>query len=648
MQCSMHRRLAFIDAPSAEKAVLTAKNTPLLSPLTVIDMTADFNQNKWLGQELGDTLIYFADHSRPNGLLAVLGCVKAPHAIILACDSGKLRDYFKQHIFLPQLKKLISTQASGAIAHKTQADFSAINDCEMQGARQKLLNATGICHLIGERGSGKSTLLGRVLADFSQRGERHILLSSPLPAASKNTLSSYYAALEKTDVSRETLRYCSPNELVKNLEKATIVVIDEAASYPRNLLQAVIKHVTETHKKFILSTTIEGYEGTGQSYRLHYLNHLESYPSRSGVNSSAISNSETAFIKGDKKHQSFSVYLNNPKRFSSDDPLYQCCQSLYYPDTHLDTSCSGIFVLTTAELRRRGWTAACFALLREAHYKTTPNDLARFYSDDAIFAVHIEAGEVIAAIYALVDILPSDVDVQDIFHGKRRVKNAFTQQALINAYGELSDENKGNRQLFYSRILRISRIAAAKNHRRKKIATKLLAKLQSEAINRRFAFLSTSFSGSARNMHFWLAQAFIPARIGLYPNKINAEYAVLMLKALNADGETIQYRCATYFQRHLQYFSSTYLPQHRILLVEDVSRETSTTQQVIRELSSVLDNFRDIHWTLPVISHFIQSNHCDMLDVDLAVFKGEIHNKQNSQQTRQVLQQLQDYLSEKK
>lgn len=664
MQRSMHRRLVFIDALSAEKAVLTAQNAPLSSPLTVIDMTADFNQNKWLGQELGDTLIYFDDHSRLNGLLAVLGCVKAPHAIILACDCAKLSDYFKKAIFLPQLKTLITAKDKDSIDSQSPSDSRTINDHEMAKARQKLLNTTGICHLIGERGSGKSTLLGQVLADSVQRGERHILLSSPLPAASKNTLSSYHALLDKVDVSRETLIYCPPNELLKKLEKATVVVVDEAASYHRNVLYAVIKHVIETHKKLILSTTVEGYEGTGQGYRLHYLNDLEAIQSGANsdthsvvnvgmhsatmANSNTISSDEIPSSIGNEYQQPSIVYLEKPKRFSADDPLYRLCQSLYYPDTRLDIADSGFFVLTTAELRERGWTPACFALLRQAHYKTTPNDLARFYSDDAIFAVYIEAGQMIAAIYALVDVLPSDVDIQAIFHGKRRVKNAFTQQALIHAYGEFSDEDKDNRQLFNSRILRISRIAVEKKHRRKNIATKLLAHLQNEAMRQSFSFLSTSFSGSARNMQFWQSQAFIPARIGLYPNKINAEYAILMLKVLNPNSEAISYRCATYFQRHLQFFSSTYFPQYRLLLADSVSRETSSTQQVSRELSSVLTGFRDIHWVLPRLSLFVQSNHGDMIDLASGVFKAEIHNKEKRQKIAQALQPLRNYLSEKK
>ncbi len=84
---------------------------------------------------------------------------------------------------------------------------------------------------------------------------------------------------------------------------------------------------------------------------------------------------------------------------------------------------------------KKGWIDSCFSLLQEAHYKTTPNDLELFYNQEAYFTVLVKKNCIIGAAYALPEQLPEDISVKDIFYGKRRIKNAFTHQSLINTYG---------------------------------------------------------------------------------------------------------------------------------------------------------------------------------------------------------------------
>lgn len=616
----MHRHLVLIDAQSCNDAYHAAcghvkiynkanhpthKQTGKILPefnedkesregkedqLIIIDMSKDFNQNKWLGRELNDTLIFFDNNSKPNGLLAVLGCVKAGYTVFLACQVSSLSDYFKRHVFWAGLQKLSNNRQASPSAAYSFSD-------EMARALQ-LLKATqnseeqGTVHLIGERGTGKSTLLGLLLADAIKAGKQGALLSSPMPNASRNTLSACYSGLNKKQVSRETLRYCTADKLLSLMQTAQWIVIDEAATLPRATLQAVINHAVSAHKQLILSTTIEGYEGTGQSYRLSYLH-----------SSNRV------------------VVLKQPKRFSDDDPLYRFCRLLYRPSATLQVKHSGsaelshqmnqtetFHVLTTQTLRERGWTATCFSLLREAHYKTTPNDLARFYQDEALFALCIKGSEIISVAYGLPEILPDNVPTQAIFDGSRRLKNAFTQQAILHAYSRVATTvNRKNDFFRQSKILRISRIATAKTHRKQGIATRLIAHLQQLITEQHYDFLSTSFSGSADNMAFWLTQHFTPARIGLYPNKINNEYAVLMLKGLTPTAKTFQRQCVQYCQCHLHYFSDTYCPPYQVLLF---SRQTCSTvitpQHILKDIESVVWGHRDINWLLPTLSNYLQ------------------------------------------
>ncbi len=637
-----HRALSVLNVHSFEQAKQQAQRL-CANTVTLIDTTRDFNQNKWLGQELGDTLIYFNDHSKMNGLLALFGCVKAGCRIILACDESALSDYFKRVILLPQLKQLSLNNemltAGGRHQPLTCADSSITPFSVLP--LPTFSSATAITHLVGERGSGKSTLLGQWLAQQLAQGKRQLLLSSPLLAASHNTLRAFARSLlqalplaidvECADaqtllsaihqvVSRETFDYCLPNALSHRMAEAQIILVDEAATLPKNLLQTLMTHVEAQKKTLLLATTIEGYEGTGQSYRLNYLQ----MPLNDGLTRHSVVTDSNGYSHNSESHkrQQSVITLGTPKRFSADDPLYQLCQSLYRPTTAVTVSREtsdvlSIEVLTTQALRQRGWTAACFALLRQAHYKTTPNDLARFYSDAALFVVAIDKQRIVGAVYALPERLPEDISARAIFYGLRRAKNALTQQALLHAYGELSDSSlasdKGKVEatgLAIPRaILRISRIAVAKSYRRQHLATRLLATLQAHARGH-YDFLSTSFSGSAVTLRFWQSQHFVPVRIGLYPNKANAEYAVLMLQALTAEGQRLQQRCNALFNRHLRYFSASYLPQFTDLLADEqeeiasmVSRETKDNDRALNEeIRSVVDYHRDINWALPRLS----------------------------------------------
>ncbi len=638
-----HRALSVVNVHNIEQAKQQAQRL-CANTVTLIDTTRDFNQNKWLGQELGDTLIYFNDDSKMNGLLALFGCVKAGCRIILACDESGLNDYFKRVILLPQLKQLSLNNEMltvGGRHHSLACGHSSITPF-LVPPLPTFSSATAITHLVGERGSGKSTLLGQWLAQQLTQGKQQLLLSSPLLAASHNTLRVLARSLlqdlplaidvECADaqtllsaihqvVSRETFDYCLPNALSHRMAEAQIILVDEAATLPKNLLQTLMTHVEAQEKTLLLATTIEGYEGTGQSYRLNYLQtHLNDGLTHSSVDNN---NGDSRNNEGHKCQQSV-ITLDTPKRFSADDPLYQLCQSLYRPTTAVAVSREtsdvlSIEVLTTQALRQRGWTAACFALLRQAHYKTTPNDLARFYSDEALFVVAIDKQRIVGAVCALPERLPDDISARAIFYGLRRAKNALTQQALLHAYGELSDSSlasdKGKVEatgLAVPRtILRISRIAVAKSYRRQHLATRLLATLQAHARGH-YDFLSTSFSGSAVTLRFWQSQHFVPVRIGLYPNKANAEYAVLMLQALTAEGQRLQQRCNILFNRHLRYFSASYLPQFTDLLADEqeeiasmVSRETkdsALSKALNEEIRSVVDYHRDINWALPRLS----------------------------------------------
>ncbi len=162
-------------------------------------------------------------------------------------------------------------------------------------------------------------------------------------------------------------------------------------------------------------------------------------------------------------------------------------------------------------------------------------------------------------------------------------------------------------------------------HRRKRIATQLISHLLDNAINQGYDFLSTSFSGSEKNIQFWLSQDFSPARLGLYPNKANNEYAILMLKGISEQAQQITQQCCCYFNYHIQFFKKRY-PLYFSLLQEKYRENkeknkniTITDNQIREEIKSVTDGYRDIHNILPIIYTYIHN--LQPADIKLSIFK---------------------------
>ncbi len=648
------RRFLFFSSESIEDAInyveQQLKNTSSLpsKSLEVIDTTKDFNQNKWLGKELKNTLIFINNRTSVNAILSVAACVQGGCFLVIAYDKNDSYGYFKKNILFSELERISKNQKTvkqifdkpkkspvssqthleqalksiDEIKTKDNVNFS-FQDNFQQNLDVLLHGKARIFHLIGERGVGKSTFLGLYLqtvlgesskntskSGLTQVKSKRIIFSSPSRAASNNALSKIFS-----DVSRETFAFIPPSELENQLKFCDILIVDEAASLNNGLLKAVIAE--KTIEKIIFSTTIDGYEGTGQSYRLSFLSDF------------------------DKNSQI--INLNIPKRFSPKDEFHHFSKRLYAENSmeflqnspinslknrpkigKIASQNDGTYLLSHETLREKSLTEPTFLLLRESHYRSTPNDLARFYDNPAIFAIKIKNGEVIGAANAISEALDKNIPINSIINGTRRPKNAMTQQAIIHAYGDS--------EIAKCKILRISRVAIDEAHRRKSYATQLINKLETHAFEQNYDFLSTSFSGNERSLRFWLSQGFIPVRIGLHKNKWNDEFAILMIKSVNKplssvknsyfsenfsykrDSDTLTQRLFGYFCQHFSYFYSYYAGESRAvseILSDYINSQnvkngdklinTFEKQRVMFELDSVLDYHRNINWIMPML-----------------------------------------------
>ncbi len=567
----LSRHFVFLSADNIQSAIDDASENFKLNQLEIIDTTKDFNQNKWLGKELKNTLIYINNKTSINAILSITACVIGGYYLLIVYDKNDNYDYFKKNILFSQLKELSDKQKSSH--QKEKKPTKGLN--LLSGL---LKTKQRIIHLIGERGTGKSTLLGHYINKVIQQyPKKQIIFSSPCRESSANALRRI-----KQNVSRETFRFIPPSEVKTHLDSCDILIIDEAASMHSSLLKTVLH--TQSIEKILLATTTDGYEGTGQSYRLNFL--------------AAEENCQI-------------IELNHPKRYSPDDEFHLFSQRLCQPKPLTKISSlqnDGTFLLSHKELREKQLTLPVFTLLRDAHYRSTPNDLARFYDDSALFVIMIKNHQVIAAAHVLHEQLPERISITDIINGTRRPKNAMTQQMIIHAYA--------NKSIADSKILRISRIAVDKTQRRKHYASNLIKTIINYGIAHQYDFISTSFSGNKRSLKFWLAQKFIPVRIGLTANKWNDEFAILMSKPLTSEATQLNKQLSMFFYHHFSYFYHHYNRYDKTtaeILMNNISdkgrplQQLMDKQEIIFMLDSVIKYHRNINWILPILSGFPKS-----------------------------------------
>lgn len=630
------------DALSAAKQQIAANLSPensqksavelaaIENQLSCIDMTKDFNQNKWLGQELAATLIYFDSQTRPNALLSVFSCVRGGATIFLAYNATLLSGYFKTQILLPQLQAIadkthlaanLMTSLAANLSTNAVNSFNSLqsfseplklSSSQAQSLiriKQAIENKQSVIHLIGARGTGKSTLLGVLMNDLAAKSEQNSKINIALISQYKTSSNSTFNHL--SDVSRETISYYAPSEFRQHQHKYHIILIDEAATLPKQFIQTVINEANEQRKTVVLATTLAGYEGTGQSYRLNY-------------------------TQTDKENI---CVLRETLRFPPNDPLHQLSQQLCHPQIPIiaENHSDGMKIFSTQSLRAAGLTESCFALLQQAHYKTTPNDLERFYDAPAVFVLAFSQGKLVAACYVVSEQLPlalqDKANLQAIVDGKRRVKDALTQQSLLYAYGE-------NQDLAATRILRISRIATIKSEQRKGFAAGLIKQLAAYAKQQHYNALSTSFTLTKSTWDFWSALDFMPVRLGTNKNKWQGEYALLMFYELAANQRLTAILSKAYY-RHILYYQKTYSASNSGKLL--YKRVTVTKKQPLsltelqRQISSVLDGHRDIHWLLPILAEFTKYHEITTVD---SWFSGKLIDKQDLPRLKSDLNSL--------
>lgn len=261
--------------------------------------------------------------------------------------------------------------------------------------------------LTAARGRGKSAALGLSIASAIAYGYSNIYVTSPTPEnlqtlfefairglkAINFTENNDFNIIKSTDIDQgnpvirinvhrdhnQTIQYVDPIEASQNklsIQMSNLFVIDEAAAIPLPIVKTFLNS-----QLVFLSSTVNGYEGTGRSLSLKLLNQLRQNP---------------ALDKQDTTDQLISsrlvdeLKLEEPIRYKPNDPIESWLTNLLCLDATIaelpwtagcpvPESCQ-LFYINRDTLFSYHKTSEAFlqqlmALYVSSHYKNTPNDL---------------------------------------------------------------------------------------------------------------------------------------------------------------------------------------------------------------------------------------------------------------------------------
>jgi len=386
--------------------------------------------------------------------------------------------------------------------------------------------------LTAARGRGKSAALGLLINEI--KSKRNIFL----------TASDYQAVQQVQKFANSDVHFYTVQQLLSDdlrVSSKAVLIVDEAASISID----VLLRLSCKFSQCVFSTTTDGYEGTGQGFKLRFLKYLV----------------QTSL------HCEF-FELTRPMRWAPNDPLENWLnQSMLLKFSEQSPPCKQLEntyqvdkiepsqLLDTPSLMEQLYT-----LLAQAHYRTTPSDLRIILDSPNMHLWITKLNNEIVAVCLLAEEGPFNSFEKDdqgldgealiaaIYRGLRRPRGNLIPQVLIAQEGEVSAGSL--------KFARIVRIATAQSQRRKSMASQLLKRVVAWAQSNSVDYLGANFSIEQDLLAFWQRSDFSLVRIGHQQDRVTASYNALVLRATGKDNslheqltKTFHYKLAYQQQR---------------------------------------------------------------------------------------------------
>ncbi|XP_074650514.1 RNA cytidine acetyltransferase-like [Tubulanus polymorphus] len=283
----------------------------------------------------------------------------------------------------------------------------------VEAISEKTLRSTVV--MTAARGRGKSAALGLAMSTAVAFGYSNIFVTAPSPENLKtlfefvfkgfdaleyqehldyelvqSTNPEFNKAIVRVNIFREhrqTIQYIRPSDAHK-LGQAELVCIDEAAAIPLPL----VKNLLGPYLVF-MSSTINGYEGTGRSLSLKLIQQLRQSSATFGGNEKQVKALTAAAEKSSDKlgagRSLHEITLNESIRYASEDPVEKWLYNVLCLDASnitwinsgcpVPASCDLYYVnrdtLFSYHKASEAFLQRIMALYVSSHYKNTPNDL---------------------------------------------------------------------------------------------------------------------------------------------------------------------------------------------------------------------------------------------------------------------------------
>lgn len=554
---------------AAENTLTLSRNTTFSSGLPA---------KHYLGREYTTLIIDAWTELSVNNWLAAAGTLRAGGILFLSCPDIELWPsyYAEQHGYaLPsQLIRRFAAIAADSPAvkiwpqHKSAAQHmpaTTVPWSQQLPSADQLTAIAGVKRVVtgrakrplvirADRGRGKTALLGIAAAElFTEDLCKRILIvanSKLAIAPALLQLEQHFAGGQWQDnayLNRDCrFQIFTMEQALDCQEHWDAVFVDEAASYS----VAMLRDVVLSSPRLVLATTVHGYEGSGRGFDTRFKATLDQ-------------------LRPQWRRQ----YLDAPIRWQADDPLEAFLNHAFLLDTEipaLDDDGAPPLVeeldkteLASDEPRLR----QVFALLVQAHYQTTPQDLQQLLDGSSRVLAATVNGQVIAVCLLFPE---GGIDRQtavDISAGQRRPKGSMVAQGL----SQLS----GDGRFCESTSLRVSRIAVLAPWRRRGVGRQLIAAAEQMVKTEGIDFLSSSFALENDALDFWRALDFVPLALGSRIDPASGGYSLIIAKSSHAGLQRSFEQLRQQLQRDLPYsVRSTHRSLNPMLLLALLTENT--------------------------------------------------------------------------
>lgn len=373
--------------------------------------------------------------------------------------------------------------------------------------------------MTADRGRGKSATLGITAGQLIRKGAESVWVTAPSLDNVTEVFSHAAKHLHATKIEtgritsgNATIRYVTPDEACRLDGQGAVMLVDEAAAIPAPILARLL----ERFPRIVFSSTIHGYEGTGQGFAVRFRREL------------------------DRRTPNWrSVALSEPVRWAAGDPL----ESFVFESLLLNADAACAEEIATwadvdpeiYEIERDQLLSdetllnQLFGLLVIAHYRTTPGDL-RILLDSPNLRIWIaRQNNLVVGAALIAEEGPLAIDLaQAVWEGKRRPKGHLVPQTVIGQEGYL--------EAAPLRCGRIMRIAVHPVLQRQGIARQMLREIASVGAEQGWDYLSSSFGATEELLLFWQNNGFGTIRLGETRDAVSGTHAALVCRPLSDPG----------------------------------------------------------------------------------------------------------------